>query len=117
MTARALGGDDAALDLLVLDALLAPLGGLVGVLGREVLRPVPQARTRAGRGAAAWPGHGRARSLDLVEARLVGGRARQRRLVAVELDAVPARPAQDERQRQPLADERDEDHRERQRAG
>src|SRR5258706_8754837 len=38
----ALGTDDAALDLLVLEALLAPLGGLVRVLRREVLGAVVQ---------------------------------------------------------------------------
>ena len=42
MTASALGGDHAALDLLVLDALLAALGRLVGIVRREVLRPVPE---------------------------------------------------------------------------
>ena len=39
----ALGRDHPALDLLVLDSLLTPLGGLLGILGREVLRAVLKA--------------------------------------------------------------------------
>ena len=97
---------------LVLDPLLAPLGGLVGVLGREVLRCGPAGRTPADREAAGGRPVG-AGALDLVEAGLVGGLARKRLLVAVELDAVPAGPANQPRQRQPLADERHEDDRER----
>src|SRR5205814_3256915 len=39
-----LGIDDAALDLLVLDSLLAPLGCLLRILGREVLGSISQPR-------------------------------------------------------------------------
>ena len=91
---RPLRGDDPALDLLVLDALLAALGGLIGILGREVQGPITQARLE--------PVEERlvvrpvlASTVDLVETGLIGGGAGQRRFVALGLDAVPVGPAQD----------------------
>ena len=61
----ALRGDDAALDLLVLDALLASLGGLVGVLGREVLRFDRAGPTSRRSSSGAWPGQSlRARAIS-----------------------------------------------------
>src|SRR6476620_8582810 len=84
-----LGGDDAALDLLVLDPLLAALRGLGWVLGREVLGPVPEARLEPVEqrlvGGPVGP-----TPRDLVEARLVGRGAGDGPLVTVELDAVPS---------------------------
>ncbi len=38
-----LGADDPALDLLVLDTLLVPFGGLVRIIGRDVAGPTSQA--------------------------------------------------------------------------
>ena len=102
-----------ALDLLVLDSLLASFRGLVGVLGSEVLGAVLKAGLEPiEERLVVRPGG--ARSLDLVEPRLVGGRAGHGGLVAVELRAVPAGTSQDKRQGQALADEGDEDDRERQ---
>src|SRR5437879_5022587 len=51
------------------------------------------------------------RASDLVQPRLVGSAPRAVALVgsAVEFDPIPARPAEDERQRESLPDEGDED--------
>ena len=90
-------------------ALLAALRGLVG---SSVARCcVRSRRPDSSRSNSGWCVGQRGRgALDLVEAGLVGGGARDGRLVAVGLDAVPARPSDDPRQREPLSDERDEDH-------
>ena len=73
---RALGADDAALDLLVLDPLLAALGRLVGVLGREVPRPVPEARLEpVEERLVGRPVRGRARSISSMPAWYAAARA------------------------------------------
>ena len=109
---RPLRGDDAALDLLVLDALLPAFFRLVGVLGRQVPGPILEPRLEpVEEGLVTRPLL--ARALDLLEPGLVCGDARHGRLVALGFDAVPAGPAQDPRQGEPLPDERDEDHEER----
>ena len=89
---RALGRDDTALDLLVLDPLLVALGGLVRVLGREVLRAVAKARLEPIE-ERLMPRPVLTSALDLVEPRLVRGGPGDRRLVAVGLDPVPAAPS------------------------
>ena len=61
-----------------------------------------------------WPGPVLAQPSDLGEASLVRGGPSHRRFVAVQLHAIPARPAHEPGQRQALPDERDDDHRERQ---
>ena len=73
----------------MLDALLVALGGLGGVLGREVLGRSSQARLEpVDERLVARPVQ--AGAFDLVEPGLVRGGPRDRRLVALEFDAVPA---------------------------
>ena len=98
----------------MLDALLAPLGGLVGVLGGEMLRSIPEpALQSVEQGLVVRPRHPGAG--DLVQPRLVRGSPRSISLVgrAVELDPVPAGLAEDERERESLSDKGDQDHSER----
>ena len=110
---RPLRRDDAALDLLVLDALLVPLGGLIGILGGEVLGAVAQPRFEpveerlVGRPLVA-------RAFHLVQAGLVRSRSRDASPRPRRALRRPKRPSAGPiGKRQALPDERDEDHHER----
>ena len=96
----------------MLEVLLAPLFGLVGVPGGEMLHPVAEARFQpvvqrhVVRPSIARMSHG-------VQPEAVHRRPCERCLVAICFHPVPPEPAHHERERQPLADERCEDDRER----
>ena len=93
MTAARCAPMTAALDLLVLDALLAPFGGLVRVLGGEVLASGRASPDSSRSNSGWWSGHSRPGPLDLLEAGLVGGRPREGQLVAVRTRRRPSPPS------------------------
>ena len=110
MTAPPLRVDHAQLDLLVLVLLLLPLAGLLGVLGRQVLARGPGSPTRAARAAARGSATVSARGGSSPRPTWYIAARASVDLVLLAVDPVPARPADDERERQPLADERGQDH-------